>query len=836
MWLAGCGFLPQGPVRMLAPVATRPSMVAIAPLERRSFCLQDVDCSTRVEERPLRLSRHGCLLNEADAALCSARDRLVLSFVMAYLDSVHLLVQVMISGGYVRDLLLGRESDDLDLTLCLRDVDPEVTVDTIAAGLPAFAAQNPELGIDAVDIVTSMSEASRGKSVDAAQVSLRIGGEEVLVDLMPTIAKEVYDANDRIPRRVPRGTPEQDTNRRDLTIGAMLLEVVRPERAAAAAAAEAEAAAAAAAAAAAEAAKATAESWFANDCLLYAYIDAFWLSRMAAFGQQSPPSLGAAAMRQVAMSGEQVVMAEARSFAESYRAAASAAADAATAAGSLQFQLLDFHGGLDDLATGVLRAPYPRDSTVEEAWALLKLSPKERATAELMFAEAESVFPAGSVEDQQARMQVLYWIKSLRDDPLRLVRALRFSATLQFRVHGAFWRAVPFAVDALRTKVSGARKVAELRKIAKAGMGQLLDFFELAFSPLAFFGEEVAFGDALFGGPSTRSAEGSLEVPERISITVGFNGDAMRAVAAALPEGLSADAQLGAVLAAAIISCDLRHCGPCSDGSISGAGLHEFDEECVLAGPPIFYSEAQGVGGEEELSVAEAEAADERMAAAAALSLREVERACEGLCASGAMLQAAAPPLAIAASLLRPPMPLGQHALFAAAAAGGERGGGGVEETFEVPSASEFAALLRTWELLKLDPAAAGRRLEVGHGLVVALLRTRCAPSTADAIEARIQLLSTDGPQISGRALADLEEVPPHLRGSLIAQLHVLCRLRGERPTLQTSEELRAYLSGPCRGLLGRLQAEWWESSSEGKPAVKEQYSKAASSAWLHRG
>ena len=52
----------------------------------------------------------------------------------------------------------------------------------------------------------------------------------------------------------------------------------------------------------------------------------------------------------------------------------------------------------------------------------------------------------------------------LRDDPLRLVRALRFSASLGFRVHPSFWRAVPFAVEALRAKVSGPRKVTELRK------------------------------------------------------------------------------------------------------------------------------------------------------------------------------------------------------------------------------------------------------------------------------------------------------------------------------------------------------------------------------------
>ena len=150
------------------------------------------------------------MLPQNDAALIGSRDRLILAFVLAYLESVGLAgVQVMISGGYVRDLLLGRASDDLDLTLCLRDAPDGVTVNTIAEDMPRFAAERGDLGIDAVEIVTAMSATSRTKSVDAAQVVMRSGSEEMLVDLMPTIAREVYDANDRIPRREGRGTAEQ---------------------------------------------------------------------------------------------------------------------------------------------------------------------------------------------------------------------------------------------------------------------------------------------------------------------------------------------------------------------------------------------------------------------------------------------------------------------------------------------------------------------------------------------------------------------------------------------------------------------------------------------------
>ena len=42
---------------------------------------------------------------------------------------------------------------------------------------------------------------------------------------MPTIGEETYDDTDRVPTRDVRGTAEQDALRRDLTIGALLIEV-----------------------------------------------------------------------------------------------------------------------------------------------------------------------------------------------------------------------------------------------------------------------------------------------------------------------------------------------------------------------------------------------------------------------------------------------------------------------------------------------------------------------------------------------------------------------------------------------------------------------------------
>jgi hypothetical protein len=66
-------------------------------------------------------------------------------------------------------------------------------------------------------------------------------------------------------------------------------------------------------------------------------------------------------------------------------------------------------------------------------------------------------------------LQTVWWVKVLRDDPVRLVRALRFRATLRFELHEAFWLAAPLAVAALRSKVAGSRKAGELRKVRSGG-------------------------------------------------------------------------------------------------------------------------------------------------------------------------------------------------------------------------------------------------------------------------------------------------------------------------------------------------------------------------------
>ena len=230
--------------------------------------------------------------------LISDRARIIVAFVLEYIADAGLDVDTFASGGYVRDLLLGRISDDLDLCLCLTRCPPSLTIAEVVSGMPEFARRRPELAIERVEIVSALSESAVSKAIDASQVRLQIFGETpVVVDILPTIGavrgvtipatpslrggsgsssgsssrpsvdwhtnsplssaatsrpyyvppppsfppptslpvpppppcQETYDSGDRIPTRDPRGSAQQDSLRRDLTVGSMLLCITRSE-------------------------------------------------------------------------------------------------------------------------------------------------------------------------------------------------------------------------------------------------------------------------------------------------------------------------------------------------------------------------------------------------------------------------------------------------------------------------------------------------------------------------------------------------------------------------------------------------------------------------------
>ena len=186
-------------------------------------------CVARAGESEAQVA-HGSALPAELISRVPPSEKLILNFVLSYIEAEQLPAQLLVNGGYVRDLLLGKKPDDLDLSLCLRDCAAEVTFDSVMKGIEAFVACRPDLNVSSVNVTTILSDTSKDKNVDTAKAHLLVGSppERIEVDFMPTIGEEKYDEFDRVPLRDVRGTVEQDALRRDLTIGAMMLQLSRP--------------------------------------------------------------------------------------------------------------------------------------------------------------------------------------------------------------------------------------------------------------------------------------------------------------------------------------------------------------------------------------------------------------------------------------------------------------------------------------------------------------------------------------------------------------------------------------------------------------------------------
>ena len=358
-------------------------MFASAPFHTR--------LSRRAAERAVGIS-HGSTLPAELVESVPQSEKLVLNFVLAYLEDRALPAQLLVNGGYVRDLLLGKPPDDLDLSLCLRECDETVTIDSILNSLSAFAQERPELAVLGVNVTTILSDTSKDKNVDTAKAHLLVQAgdgtaepERIEVDFMPTIGEETYDERDRVPIRDVRGTPEQDALRRDLT-------------------------------------------------------SAPCSSRFRAPTPMAPPPPTPPRPPARCVSG-------CSTFTAGYPISTRACC-----ARRIHWVARCRRCGL---RCCVHRGP---SATPSASAYLRRLSPRPT--------------PRGRA--------IVWWIKVLRDDPLRLLRALRFAAKLRFALHETFWDAVPFAILPLQTKVAGSRKY-ELVKISKAGVTPLLSFLEMAF-------------------------------------------------------------------------------------------------------------------------------------------------------------------------------------------------------------------------------------------------------------------------------------------------------------------------------------------------------------------
>ncbi|KAF7306511.1 tRNA nucleotidyltransferase [Mycena indigotica] len=146
-------------------------------------------------------------LTEVENKLCTLLDECC-----THLRESHgVTTSCRIAGGWVRDKLLGMESDDIDIALS------DMMGDVFASHLREFAQTK---NVEAGEIAVLNPNPEQSKHLQTAR--LPIFG--IVVDLV-NLRSEEYAADSRIPTSIAFGTPVQDALRRDITINALFYNI-----------------------------------------------------------------------------------------------------------------------------------------------------------------------------------------------------------------------------------------------------------------------------------------------------------------------------------------------------------------------------------------------------------------------------------------------------------------------------------------------------------------------------------------------------------------------------------------------------------------------------------
>jgi len=139
----------------------------------------------------------------------------ILDFIRQGLQSYGGGLQAWVVGGYVRDSLMGKESDDLDVALSSSATGLE-----FAQFLQGIAQQMPDSPTGKL-YSTALDKTDTG-SGDLQVAALDIYGEKI--DFV-NLRTEEYSADSRVPVQTMTDSPEEDAQRRDLTINALYYNI-----------------------------------------------------------------------------------------------------------------------------------------------------------------------------------------------------------------------------------------------------------------------------------------------------------------------------------------------------------------------------------------------------------------------------------------------------------------------------------------------------------------------------------------------------------------------------------------------------------------------------------
>jgi len=141
----------------------------------------------------------------------SQQEQEIFNTIMAIDQEFGLGQQYRVAGGWVRDKLLGKESDDIDIAL------DKMTGQKFSDYANQYAERHPEAPIGKRYVV----EQNADKSKHLETTALEIGGSKI--DFV-NLRTEDYADDSRVPE-MKFGTPEEDASRRDLTINSLFYNI-----------------------------------------------------------------------------------------------------------------------------------------------------------------------------------------------------------------------------------------------------------------------------------------------------------------------------------------------------------------------------------------------------------------------------------------------------------------------------------------------------------------------------------------------------------------------------------------------------------------------------------
>lgn len=137
------------------------------------------------------------------------KEKQLFSTLMRIVKQCELKTTIRVNGGWVRDKIMGLESDDIDVSL--DDMYGEDFAKIISEHLNKDIIDEK----DKVSYGVIKANSEKSKHLETATIKL----DDSLIDLV-NLRSETYAENSRVPT-IERGTPTEDAYRRDLTINSL---------------------------------------------------------------------------------------------------------------------------------------------------------------------------------------------------------------------------------------------------------------------------------------------------------------------------------------------------------------------------------------------------------------------------------------------------------------------------------------------------------------------------------------------------------------------------------------------------------------------------------------